>query len=65
LQPKGAQEAYLKLERLLDNLERCQHHVVNLDVLQYVAVLFLEMLPFAFNLKRPNIFPLSIFSSLV
>ncbi|KAK3814410.1 MAG: hypothetical protein J3Q66DRAFT_346420 [Benniella sp.] len=37
LQPKGAQEAYLKLERLLDNLERCQRHIVNLDVLQQMS----------------------------
>ncbi|ORZ22828.1 hypothetical protein BCR41DRAFT_385103 [Lobosporangium transversale] len=32
--PKGVQEAYLKLERLLDGLERCQRHIVMLDVLE-------------------------------
>ncbi|KAG0303453.1 hypothetical protein BGZ98_006644 [Dissophora globulifera] len=33
VEPRGIKEAYLKLERLLDNLERCQRHVIMLDVL--------------------------------
>ncbi|KAF8924681.1 hypothetical protein EDD21DRAFT_392329 [Dissophora ornata] len=37
IEPKSIKEAYLKLERLLDNLERCQHHIVNLDVLQQIS----------------------------
>ncbi|KAF9906153.1 hypothetical protein BX616_000811, partial [Lobosporangium transversale] len=35
--PKGVQEAYLKLERLLDGLERCQRHIVMLDVLEQIS----------------------------
>ncbi|KAF9982316.1 hypothetical protein BGZ65_003000 [Modicella reniformis] len=38
IQAKGIQEAYLKLERLLDNLERCQRHIVNLDMLQQISI---------------------------
>ncbi|KAG0008513.1 hypothetical protein BGZ80_003353 [Entomortierella chlamydospora] len=34
---KGIKEAYLKLERLLDGLERSQRHIVNLDVLQQIS----------------------------
>ncbi|KAF9208193.1 hypothetical protein BGZ49_009510 [Haplosporangium sp. Z 27] len=33
----GIKEAYLKLERLLDGLERSQRHIVNLDVLQQIS----------------------------
>ncbi|KAF9401851.1 hypothetical protein BGX21_000361 [Mortierella sp. AD011] len=37
VEPKGIKEAYLKLERLLDGLERSQRHIVNLDVLQQIS----------------------------
>ncbi|KAF9360730.1 hypothetical protein BGX26_008013 [Mortierella sp. AD094] len=37
VEPKGIREAYLKLERLLDGLERSQRHIVNLDVLQQIS----------------------------
>ncbi|KAF9109488.1 hypothetical protein BGX27_007566 [Mortierella sp. AM989] len=37
VEPKGIREAYLKLERLLDGLERSQRHIVNLDVLHQLS----------------------------
>ncbi|KAI7825349.1 hypothetical protein BC939DRAFT_448588 [Gamsiella multidivaricata] len=37
IQPEGLKESYLRLERLLDGLERCQRHIVNLDVLQQIS----------------------------
>ncbi|KAI1307668.1 hypothetical protein EDD11_004449 [Mortierella claussenii] len=48
VQPKGVQEAYLKLERLLDGLERCQRHIVVLDVFQQISSTLID------NCADPN-----------
>ncbi|KAF9437188.1 hypothetical protein BGZ76_001702 [Entomortierella beljakovae] len=42
IDPKGTKEAYLKLERLLDGLERSQRLIVNLDVLQQMSTAIVD-----------------------